>query len=747
MAYSGYKIYEYRDVNPQSSTFNTIRRDRIQDAECSSGGARYEEISSYCELDSNGNNSGYLIHVKQDVNIDSPTYGQTIETREQNLLACPLQSTDADWVIDDSEGNGYCEEIEFPSGLKGNSGVFIVQLVDDNDASPTYQQTRIERVVESGWNADYQAVFGRDFPCEAVDMRPQIEEVSSSCVLVECSGRTTTNGYKTVVGIDKNPYSMTYLQTVTATVEDGVKCPNNCSDAPTPTPTYVFTFSDGTTSKTLNTDATSSSITLNVISTVDGISKAYTASEACDFITVSTNGNTVTITQTENMTSDIRSCEIRFVQETSGKVILLTIMQGASAEDEYVFMIQGVGKSESISVESGTSTVSRSIISTKNGNEIPFTINESCSWLSSVKNGNIVTTDIDENEDTDPRSCTVTLTQSETQDTITITFVQAASSDEKILFTDFDYLTFTFNWGENDGQDLDTATYVLGSNIPIKNNRTLDECPVGFSCRGSDATYGPIVEQYLEHGGDNTQSGDECALVNWKTISDAAQQGSQLSCKLFGNWFRQRSDGNCSVTFKTYKGEGMIHGSIDSSYIFIPSGNTELVQEKTVSGNVRAFSSSNTDDIENNYSLIATFEYDTATKNALMTNNMLTPSGRELRHYGVIDGQSVEGNNSTILGEKSITYTRVGKQASIACVMYNKINGVNEYPSSYSASVRTTTVGEVVEEFCTATMSGSTLNLNVLENTSGIVRTCRVTVTATFNSADVTYIFIITQNA
>lgn len=94
MAYSGYKIYQYIDVNPKSPTFNTIREEKILESECSSEGSNWQEISSYCELDADGFNTGYRVFVEMDVNVDSPTYGQTRERREYNLLQCPKEGTE-----------------------------------------------------------------------------------------------------------------------------------------------------------------------------------------------------------------------------------------------------------------------------------------------------------------------------------------------------------------------------------------------------------------------------------------------------------------------------------------------------------------------------------------------------------------------------------------------------------------------------------------------------------------------------
>ena len=130
MAKTGYKIITYIDVNPQSPTFNTTKEERELDSECDAATSSWEVVSSYCEVDDNGANTGFYITTEMDTNIDSPTYGQTRENKEYNVVQYQLASTEPQWAV--NEEDSYCEVQKFPSGLEGNTGRYIVSMTDEN---------------------------------------------------------------------------------------------------------------------------------------------------------------------------------------------------------------------------------------------------------------------------------------------------------------------------------------------------------------------------------------------------------------------------------------------------------------------------------------------------------------------------------------------------------------------------------------------------------------------------------------
>lgn len=224
--YTGYREETYIDINPYSPTFGRTTTRRVSDSNCSAGSATWENIGSYCET-SNGINTGYYITQYRDVNPRSSTYGQTREERTYNTTQCPAASSSAMWVLD-GRFEPYCQlKVYQPSGVEGNDGIFMVRLIDENKYSSTYGQTQMSGLTINDWDATLQAMYG-DFPCEAPDTTPQVEEVSYACVLSETSdGQLLKTGEVDISGIDKNTYSTTFMQVTTVRETDYTRCPPN----------------------------------------------------------------------------------------------------------------------------------------------------------------------------------------------------------------------------------------------------------------------------------------------------------------------------------------------------------------------------------------------------------------------------------------------------------------------------------------------------------------------------------------
>ena len=299
---------------------------------------------------------------------------------------------------------------------------------------------------------------------------------------------------------------------------------------------------------------------------------------------------------------------------------------------------------------------------------------------------------------------------------------------EQTILPDFDFLTFTFNWASNDGSDLDTMTWIDDNHIEILDRdgsvpRTLDELGVGFNGIGSGGLYSGNTSTYIQHGGDNTGSGNECVLINFKTLCnrDWISSGiTKLYAYSFGNWFGNKIQGNCRVSMRTYKGDGMQHGINDNRYIFVPSGNTELVSDKTFNGNVYAVGH-NVSDIEDNlrlaqennlYSKVFKFTYDIRSKSAIVENLMTERSGRCVRIEYEYNGKQVatlaSTNTESITmystthpypssgGTETISFndstfniyeneTKVGKVFSIITIAYfGQGQGDKDYITKYS---------------------------------------------------------------
>ena len=211
---------------------------------------------------------------------------------------------------------------------------------------------------------------------------------------------------------------------------------------------------------------------------------------------------------------------------------------------------------------------------------------------------------------------------------------------EQIILPPFDYLTFTYNWTNDDGWDLDSATVIRNSGIPIGSDTTLDDYYVGDGGNGNKDS----VNKYLIYGGDNQSSGDEGALVKWKDVlatKDYVSEGiTTLYLDIYANWYNWRKDGNMSITFNTYKGND---GMVQDGFVFKPTGDTVLVSTKTIN-NLNAYASHSYNALHpmnvmaKVYSKMATVEYDIRSKTALLIGNY-TRSGRQLEYKGAFDGK------------------------------------------------------------------------------------------------------------
>lgn len=231
-----------------------------------------------------------------------------------------------------------------------------------------------------------------------------------------------------------------------------------------------------------------------------------------------------------------------------------------------------------------------------------------------------------------------------TTGSISNTLTVSLLGKDMTVLPNFDFFCFSYGWEEEAGEDLDSATLVTGSKIPIggeTSGKTLDDYFVGHSGNGNNNTE---VQQYLKFGGDNTQSGVEGAFINWREICnrDFISQGiTKLYAYIYGNWYDTKGTGNMIFYLKTYKGTGMIQ----DGYEFKPDKNTKLITETYKVINCNAFSQDN--DPENNlenmrkwYSLLATIEYDVATSRAVFKPN-LQKSGRGITASVVFDGETI----------------------------------------------------------------------------------------------------------
>lgn len=252
------------DANPYSETYGQERTERVLDTEeCPvQQPANYVQIYTYCEMTPNGAYTGNCVRVFEDVEPLSPTYGEQREELYTDGVLCPPDSAEADWQQIDQYCEQIEYQ---PSGKLGNSGYQITVFMDMGSFSPTYGQTRetresdivhcqvpntepvwvevrwechLENGVQNGtkdvwmvntneYSPEYD--FGTEvcFNVEDVVNCPRNERapiwslISSTC-LQEYGYNT---GYITEVFEDTNSLSETYGQTKTETRLDTEDCP------------------------------------------------------------------------------------------------------------------------------------------------------------------------------------------------------------------------------------------------------------------------------------------------------------------------------------------------------------------------------------------------------------------------------------------------------------------------------------------------------------------------------------------
>ena len=223
--------------------------------------------------------------------------------------------------------------------------------------------------------------------------------------------------------------------------------------AGTITENYIFTFSDGSASKSWSSvSATGSSNSYTITSLketyVNGVKDAtedisYSGSSNVGWITVSGNGLSVS----ENRTTSPRSGTVTFTQSSSGKQITVVVGQAAGTITEnYIFTFSDGSASKSWSGVSATgSSNSYAITSLKetyvNGvkdatEDISYSGSSNVGWITVSGNG----LSVSENRTTSPCSGTVTFTQSSSGKQITVVVGQAAGTVTETY-------TFTFSDG------------------------------------------------------------------------------------------------------------------------------------------------------------------------------------------------------------------------------------------------------------------------------------------------------------
>ena len=269
MSRTGYLIEVYMDANPYSETYGQERTERILDTEeCKTQQpANYVHVYTYCEMNPNGSYTGNCVKVYEDVEPLSPTYGNQMEEVVTDQVLCPPDSTDADWQQVDQYCEQMAYQ---PSGKLGNSGYMVTVFRDMGEYSPTYNQTRetkeqdlvhctppstedvwviisetchlvdglkdgtkdVVRVNTNEYSPNYNDGQSETINVEDTEMCPVDPTApvwtETSYVCEQVDGYNT--GYTIVTEEDTNTQSSTYGQTRTRRISGDSRCPVQTSD-------------------------------------------------------------------------------------------------------------------------------------------------------------------------------------------------------------------------------------------------------------------------------------------------------------------------------------------------------------------------------------------------------------------------------------------------------------------------------------------------------------------------------------
>lgn len=224
-----------------------------------------------------------------------------------------------------------------------------------------------------------------------------------------------------------------------------------------PADNYVFTWDDGSTSDVSanfpwDFSANGTAANIPVISTKNGSSQSWSVSSKPSWITTSTTSSKVTISASDNSGS-ARSGEVVLTQSGSGKTLTVNVSQAAySATVEWRYKIgfangarsnisvvcrdyHAVNQSSPITVTflSYKSKYVDGVEDTSTRQYLDFSISSSQTWLtvtkatSSYANEGKFAIVVSENGSTSNRTGTITVTQSESQETITCDTTQVGS--------------------------------------------------------------------------------------------------------------------------------------------------------------------------------------------------------------------------------------------------------------------------------------------------------------------------------
>lgn len=266
--------------------------------------------------------------------------------------------------------------------------------------------------------------------------------------------------------VQANPTASVRNETVTIAYKAGA---TNCSktvdisqvagDAP-----IVFQFSDGTTTKNPSLEYTSTAITYSVTSTSGGAAVNYTISNSCSWISVSKTSTGIRMSVDAN-TGSLRQCTFYLIQDGTSNRLTISVSQAASEIPTFTYCDGTSSKSLASNKEGGKF---RYCITSKIGEAAgqPFeVVGQVCSWITIESGTTYFNAYIDENTDTTDRTCTVTLKQVGSTETISLAVTQESDTCNNFLDSccgvgSYSHPEYDMNVKYNVGyQNADTVLY------------------------------------------------------------------------------------------------------------------------------------------------------------------------------------------------------------------------------------------------------------------------------------------------
>lgn len=290
------------------------------------------------------------------------------------------------------------------------------------------------------------------------------------------------------------------------------------SDIPsTPTDTFVFTCNKN--SINVNSDTTTTEI--NVVSTKNGTNIGYSANSNANWVSLTNNIINIQANTSENN----RTAIITLTQNESSNILTINITQSGSSSSGDEFVFESNRTDVTNTAIAGNNAIS--LTSTKNGNLIGFTTTNKPEWITvtSHENGtrHEVTLAFAANDSENDRTGTVTFTQNESGETVTINVTQYGTEH---VVTPTHMVDVTVINGVTQEQ-ISTARIFI-NNVEAR-NRTFDEgTDVSVRVNAEGYIARDIVERPITQQDPLVQSDYEYS----ETINDISQD-AYITVKLY----------------------------------------------------------------------------------------------------------------------------------------------------------------------------------------------------------------------